>query len=418
MSRRSLVLTASAATGLALIPGRIGAQATPEASPGAAAPVPAEQMDAIRAAINAVMEQEGIPGAAVHLGLAGYEPFVEAFGVADKATGEPVTLDTHFRTGSITKTFTGTVILQLVDEGQLTLEDTVDRWEIDVPNADRITLRHLLSMTSGLRNFSETPEFAAAMNVDPTQPMEPEEVVAMAGGKPLSEPGEMFYYNNTNFIILGIIAENVTGQPLDELLRTRVFDVVGMSNTGLGLDATMPEPYAHGYGDINVEIPEDPSAAATPIATPVAPAPIATPDTDVYRADEDGHYDATSFNPSWAWAAGAAWSTVGDLAIWVPALLSGATLSAELLEQRLDMAPMVPDQPELGGYGLAIADLGGLVGHNGQLPGYSSIAVAEPESGLTLVVLTNLYPGSTMMMTPDIQVANAAIEAALPLLMG
>jgi D-alanyl-D-alanine carboxypeptidase len=271
-------------------------------------------------------------------------------------------------------------------------------------------------MTSGLQNFSETPEFAAAMNADPTQHMEPEEVVALASGDPHSEPGEMFYYNNTNFIILGIIAENVTGQPLDELLKTRVFDVVGMSNTGLALDATIPEPFARGYGDINVEIPEDPTAAATPIATPVAP--IATPDPNAYQTDEDGHYDATEFNPSWAWAAGSAWSTVGDLALWVPALLSGATLSAELLERRLEMAPMIPDRPELGGYGLAIADLGGLIGHNGQLAGYSSIAVAEPEFGLTAVVLTNLYPGTTMMMTPDVQILNAAVEAALPLLQG
>ncbi len=416
MNRRSLLLSASAAAGLTLIPGRLGAQATPEASPIAIAPIPSEQVDVIRAAINAVMEEEGIPGSAVFLGLPGYEPFVEGFGVADKATGEAVSVDTHFRTGSITKTFVGTVILQLVDEGQLSLEDTIDGWGFDVPNADRITIRHLLSMTSGLQNFSETPEFAAAMSADPTQPILPEETVAMASGAPLSEPGEMFYYNNTNFIILGLIVEQVTGQALEDVLKTRVFDVVGMSNTGLGLDATMPGPFAHGYGDINVEIPEDPTAAATPIATPVAP--VATPDADVYQTDEDGHYDATSFNPSWAWAAGSAWSTVGDFAIWVPALLSGATLSAELLEERLDMAPMIPGQPELGGYGLAIADLGGLVGHNGQLPGYSSIAVAEPESGLTLVVLTNLYPGSTMMMTPDIQIANAAVEAALPLLMG
>jgi D-alanyl-D-alanine carboxypeptidase len=411
-----MAASAATATGLAIAPRAIGAQATPSASPVATTALPAEHADAIRAAIVATMEENGIPGAAVHLGLPGYEPFVEAFGIADKATDEPVTLDTHFRIGSITKTFVGTVILQLVDEGQLSLDHTIDGWDIEVPNADRITLRHLLSMTSGLQNFSETPEFAAAMNADPTQHMEPEEVVALASGDPHSEPGETFYYNNTNFTILGIVAENVTGQPLDELLKTRVFDVVGMSNTGLALDAMVPEPFARGYGDINVEIPDDPTAAATPIATPVAP--VATPDPDAYQTDQDGHYDATEFNPSWAWAAGSAWSTVGDLALWVPALLTGATLSPDLLEERLDMAPMVPDRPELGGYGLAIADLGGLIGHNGQLAGYSSIAVAEPEFGLTAVVLTNLYPGTTMMMTPDVQILNAAVEAAMPLLMG
>lgn len=415
IDRRSLVLVASSAASLALVPAVMRAQATPEASPVATIPLPPDQADAIRSAISDVMTEEGIPGAAVHLVLPGYEPFAEPFGVSDKATDTAMTMETHFRIGSITKTFVGTVVLQLVDEGMVSLDDTIDTWDFQVPNADRITVRNLLNMTSGLQNYTETEAFAAAMNADPTQPISPDEAIAMVGDAPRSEPGEAFYYNNTNFIILGRIAETVTGESLEDLLQTRIFDVVPMPNTGLGLDATMPEPFAHGYGDADPEIPEE-MAEATPIATPIAP--VATPDSDIYTADDDGHYDTTDFNPAWAWAAGSAWSTVDDLVAWLPVLVGGELLSPEVAAERMDWVPFDPSSPELGGYGLALFNLGGLIGHNGQIPGYSSIAVVEPETGLTAVVLTNLYPGSTMMMTPETQILNAAVQAALPLLGG
>lgn len=398
-----------------MLPGTIGAQATPGASPVASIPLPPEHADAIRAAITTVMTDEGIPGAVVHLGLPGYEPFVEPFGVSDKANDTAMTRDTHFRIGSITKTFVGTVVLQLVDEGMVSLEDPLTVWAFPVPNADRITVRNLLNMTSGLQNYTETEAFAAAMQADPTQAISPDEAIAMAGDTSLSEPGEVFHYNNTNFVILGRIAEIVTGEPLQDLLQARVFDMVPMPNTGLGLDATMPEPFAHGYGNANPEVPEDLAGdMATPVATPIAP--VASPVSETDTPDEDGHYDTTAFNPAWAWAAGSAWSTVDDLAAWLPVLVSGQMLSAEMAAARVEWVPFDPASPEYGGYGLALLNLGGLIGHNGQIPGYSSIAVMEPQSGLTAVVLTNLYPGSTIMMTPDTQILNAAVEAALPLL--
>ena len=410
LDRRQLFLTMSTAAGVALVPGWSGAQATPVASPVASVPIPDDIVAAMRAAIEDTMATEGIPGAVVHFGLPGYLPFQEAFGVADKTTGQPVTLETHFRIGSITKTFVGMVILQLVDEGALSLDDTIDTWGFTVPNADLITVRHLLSMSSGLVNYTETHTFITFLATDPSADISLEEIVALANEEPLFAPGDAYYYSNTNYILLGLIAEQVTGQELPAVLEERVFGPFGLGQTGF--DVTMPEPFARGYGDVDPNIPPEVEAqlAATPVTMPVA-----TPVADV-PVDDDGQFDTTSFNPGWAWAAGEAWSTVGDMAVWLPALVAGESLSPDLATQRLEWVPVDPDHPEYGGYGLGIADLGGLIGHNGAVPGYSSLAVLEPETGFSIVVLTNLYPGSELLMTPDTQLANATITAALPIL--
>ncbi len=135
-----------------------------------------------------------------------------------------------------------------------------------------------------------------------------------------------------------------------------------------------------------------------------------------HPVDADGHYDATDFDPSWAWAAGGAWSTVSDLALWVPALVEGAMLSSELAAARMEWMPADPANPEAGAYGLGIATQSGLVGHTGAVPGYTSLAGAEPNVGLTIVVLTNLYREPSLGPTPDMRIALAAIGAGLPLL--
>ncbi len=403
----------AASVGAALSPGVPVARKATAVAQDAIAPVPADRLDAIRSAITSAMEQDGTPGAAVYLSLPGYEPFAEAFGIADKSTGEPVTVDMHFRIGSITKTFVATVVLQMVDEGLLSLDDTIDGWDVQVPNAGDITIGHLLGMTSGLRNYTETAEFAAAMAADPTLRIEPEALIAMATGEPLSEPGESFHYNNTNYIILGLIAEQVSGQPLESLLRERVFDAVGMANTGFDADASLPEPFARGYVDTEPAPPgAEQNTAATPVATPVAPATV----PENHPLDADGHYDATDFDPSWAWAAGGAWSTAGDLALWAPALVEGAMLSPDLAASRMEWMPADPARPDAGGYGLGIATQGGLVGHTGAVPGYSSLAGVGPDVALTIVVLTNLYRNPGLGMTPDMRIALAAIGAGLPLL--
>lgn len=410
MDRRTLLTTMTTATGVAMAPRWVTAQATPQASPAGILPFPDHIATSMRTEIEATMAAEGIPGAAVYFSVPGYEPYAQPFGVANKETGEPVILEMHFRIGSITKTFVGVLILQLVDEGVISLDDTIDTWGFDLPNANLITVRHLLSMSSGLVNYTETDGYITYLATDPTAEMSLDEIVLMANEEPLFAPGEMYYYSNTNFILLGLIAEQTTGQDLATVLQERVFGPVGLTRTGLG--GSMPEPFAHGYGDMEPEIPPEleEQLASTPTAEP-----IASPMADV-PVDDDGQFDATFFNQTWAWAAGEAWTTLGDLAVWLPALIAGETLSPELAESRFDWILADPEYPEYGGYGLGIANLGGLIGHNGAVPGYSSLALTEPETGFSIIVLTNLYPGSQALTPPDAQIANAAIAAAMPLL--
>jgi D-alanyl-D-alanine carboxypeptidase len=216
-----------------------------------------------------------------------------------------------------------------------------------------------------------------------------DEIIAFAADPSIPAPSKRgdYYYCNTNYIILGKIVETLTGQSIGDELQTRVFTPLGLTGTGYGADTALPSPSAHGYGYAG-EAGEDAGLLpASPEATPVAAATIfdAPPDAD-------GLVDLTGVNASSAGPAGAAWSTAADLAAWLPALYDGATLSPEMHRERLTLVPIDPAQPAAGGYGLGIVNFGGLWGHDGDFFGASCIAVREPQSGLTLIAITNLFP--------------------------
>jgi D-alanyl-D-alanine carboxypeptidase len=166
-------------------------------------------------------------------------------------------------------------------------------------------------------------------------------------------------------------------------------------------DASIPDPHPHGYlWGTNESTAEDP----------------ALPE-DVQEAALAGDIepnDVTNDNPSWGWTAGAGISTARDLATYVEALVNGGLLSDELQQERLDsIQPADPDNPSGAGYGLGIAQLGPLLGHDGSLPGFQSVMGHDPESGLTMIVLTNLQAG------PDgAQTANEIALALIPVLFG
>lgn len=389
LSRRDLV----ASTGVAVaavaalgVSNKVGAQATPVASP-AAGPVPSELSSALTRAVAKAMLDAAIPGAVVYLGLPGNEPWVKAFGAADKANQVPMSIDTRLRIGSVTKTFTATVVLQLVDEGKLRLDDTIGQFRISVPGAAEITIRNLLNMTSGLVNYTETEQYLEHLLADPTATWTLDEVIALAIDSSLPAPSKLgeYYYCNTNYIILGKLIEGITGQSIGDALQERIFNPLGLSGTGYGVDPRLPEPASRGYGYAG-----EAEVGATPEPSPVTPA--AAPNVFDAAPDADGIIDLTDVNASSAGPAGAAWSTVTDLAAWLPALYDGATLSPELRQERLNLVPVDPSDPAGGGYGLGIVDFGGLFGHDGDFFGASCIAVRAPETGLTLVVITNLFP--------------------------
>ncbi|MET9886034.1 serine hydrolase domain-containing protein [Streptomyces sp. NPDC006430] len=329
-------------------------------------------------AIQKVMSEAQVPGVIVLLSAPGKGTYVRSFGVADKATGRPMAPDLNMRIGSETKTFTVTALLQLVDQGKVGLDDPIGRYVDGVPNGDRITLRELAGMRSGLFNYSEDEGFFKALTSNPRRPFTPHELLAYSFKHPvLFEPNAKFYYCNTNLILLGLVVEKVSGQKLSDYVNEKVVAPAGLRHTLFPVGAEFPNPHAQGY----------------------------TNQTASGKIE-----DAADWNPSWGWAAGAMISDLDDLKTWAKVLATGTLLKPATQAQRLKVIDALPGT----GYGLGIFNVQGWIGHNGSLPGYESLTVYMPQSKATMVVLLNTdisYKGSepstlfgeaiTKIVTPD-----------------
>ncbi|WP_371619741.1 serine hydrolase domain-containing protein [Streptomyces sp. NBC_00454] len=321
-------------------------------------PEVARKLDAV---VRKVLAETKVPGVQVSLSAPGKGEYVRAFGVADKATGQPMTDGMLMRIGSETKTFTVTALLKLVDEGKIGLDDPIGKYIDGVPNGDRITLRMLAEMRSGLFNYSADDGFYKALTSDPRKPFTPQELLAYSFKHPvLFEPDAKFYYCNTNLILLGLVVEKISGQSLADNITKEVIEPAGLKHTLFPTGAEFPSPHAQGYTD----------------------------QTATGKVE-----DSTDWDPSWGWAAGAMISDLADLRTWARVLATGELLTPATQAQRLKVIPALPD----AGYGLGIFKIAGWVGHNGSLPGYGSLTVYLPESKATMVVLLNTdisYEGS------------------------
>ena len=329
-------------------------------------------------AIADVRTQAAIPGAVVGLWLPGRGSYVRASGVADTATGEPMTTDGYTRIGSETKTFTVTALLELVDDGRIGLDDPICAYVDGVPGGDRITLRHLAEMRSGLFPYTADPDFVQALLSDPSRSFTPQESLAY-GFKHCntSAPGETFQYSNTNLVLLGLVIEKVSRVPLSEFLRRRVLLPARLHRTLLPQGAEFPTPHPRGYTNQTL------SGATT---------------------------DSTDWNPSWAWAAGAMISDLHDLRRWARVVATGTLLRPGTQQQRLTTLPTgLPGTS----YGLGILETGGWIGHNGSIPGYENVTVYLPAQKATLVTLINTditYQGQE----PSTLLARAITAVATP----
>jgi D-alanyl-D-alanine carboxypeptidase len=352
---------------------------SPPATSETAKPMNDALAQRLDAAVNQAMTAASIPGAIV--GIWGPDgDYVRAFGVADKTTRAPMKADFYSRIGSVTKTFTVTAVLQLADQGKLRLDDPIAEFVDGVPLGDKITLRQLARMQSGLFNYSASPEFQQAMFADPRHPFTPRELLNYALAQPNQfPPGEGFEYCNTNTILLGLVVQEVSGEPLNTYIQDKILAPLGMSHTSFPTTNAFPEPHAQGY--------------------------------TVQTADGK-ETTATDWDPSWGWAAGAMISTLDDMRIWAPALATGKLLTPQMQEQRLQTVGQ-PGMPPQDGYGLGIFNLGGWIGHNGSLPGYQTVTVYLPQKQTTLVIMINTdieYQGNE----PSTTVATAITKELSP----
>jgi D-alanyl-D-alanine carboxypeptidase len=265
-------------------------------------------------------------------------------GVADIGASSPVTVNTHFKIGSITKTFTVMTALTLVDAGILGLDDPVEKWLPGLlPAGARITIRHLMAHTAGLYAYTSDASFNASLAKEPLRRWKPEEQVALSAAHPLLfTPGDTFAYSNTNCTVLGMIIEKATGRPLNIVMKQRVLNPLGMSQTSFPVTPEMPRPYAHGYMDIN--------------------------ENGVLEADEI----STHVDPSIPWASGNMISDAADLLRWADALCDGELLSRKLNQERLKWLRVNGPPDVVLHFALGISDADGAVGHLGEVYGYSA----------------------------------------------
>lgn len=292
------------------------------------------------------------------------DSLVAAVGLADLETETPLRIDDRFRIGSSTKTFVATVVLQLVDGGVVNLDDPISAYlpaEIAsrVINADRATVRQVLNMTSGIFDYTESDAFDDAIYDDPAHPWTPAEVITYAyDEEPYFAPGEDFYYSNSNYILLHLLIEHMTGHSLADELEFRIFDPLAMDSCALEDPARLGEGIVHGYG---------------------------------YADDDDDLDDITLENDGVGMGDGGIVCTAADLGVFLPALLAGELLSDAQLAAML--AYVEDDSGD--GYGLGISsrqtDYGVLIGHDGSTSGFQSDMVCLPDEDLTLVVLTNNF---------------------------
>jgi D-alanyl-D-alanine carboxypeptidase len=284
-------------------------------------------------------------------------------GVADRSRARPVRAGDRFRIGSVTKTFVATVVLQLVGEGRVRLDDTVEEWLPGlVPGGRRITVRHLLSHTSGLFDYVEDRRVFSPYAAEPGYAWDLRRLVEIGVAHPPPFAlGRRYAYSSTNYLLLGLIVEAATGTPLAEQLRKRIFEPLGLGQTSFA-PGLVSGPYVHGHSA--------PSHRGVVTGPPV---------------------DTSRRAASWLWAAGAIVSSADDVRRFFAALLAGGLLSPRLLRE---METLVPAGSLRYGLGLAVfpTPCGDAWGHTGNVEGTITVAWNRRDASRQVVLVVNTYP--------------------------
>ncbi|HST41693.1 MAG TPA: serine hydrolase domain-containing protein, partial [Conexibacter sp.] len=323
--------------------------------PAVAASATAARDAALTRSIRRALGETAATGAIVGVWQPGRSAYVRSFGVRERGTRRPMRSDLYMRIGSVTKTFTVTALLQLVDAGRVALDDPISKYVPGVISGETITLRQLASMRSGLVNYTVVDAFDRSLTDDPDRSWTPPQLLSYAIASPLLfAPGSSMSYSNTNTVLLGLVVEQVSGERIGAYIRRHITAPLRMTQTSFPSGVRLPSPHAQGYAN-------------------------STPDGRIA--------DATNWNPTWTWAAGQMVSTLRDLRIWAPRLATGRGLLSPAT-QRLRTASLRGSDRALV-YGLGIFGVNGWVGHNGSLPGYQTIAIYRPRTRTTVVALVN-----------------------------
>ena len=290
----------------------------------------------------------------------------KGYGKADLELGVPATDANVFRIASVTKQFTAAAIVRLAEQGKLALDDDITK-HIDYPTHDRtITIRHLLTHTSGIKNYTDVPGFFETVSHD----LPPERVLDPVRDLPLDfEPGTKWSYSNTNYHLLGMIIEKVTGVPYARHVQEELFTPLNLRRTRYDVATDIISGRARGYGVING-------------------APV----------------NASYLSMTIPYAAGGLLSSAGDLARWQIALRDGKVVSKESYRQMTTPAKLSDGSSAPYGFGLFMSDVDGHPNlmHEGGIPGFNAILVYFTNEQLTIAVISNSPAASAGLLAAQI----------------
>jgi len=301
------------------------------------------------------------PGAAVLVARNGKILFEKGYGLANIGDRVPVTPQTKFRIGSMTKQFTAAAILKLHEQGKLNLDDKLSKFIPEYPRGDEVTIHQLLTHTSGIHNCTSKPDFLQNLGVY----IKPEDWIKSFENDPYDfDPGSKWSYSNSGYVLLAFISEKVSGEKYENFMRENFFEPLGMTNTGVCNSSDILEHEACGYS---------------------------------YQAGQVKK--ALYWDMSHGYGGGNLYSTVGDLYRWNEALFNGKALNKASLEAAFTPVHTPDDNtPRFDGYGYGfiIQKLGGLneISHGGGLHGFLSYMLRIPKENLTVAVLLNTFPES------------------------
>lgn len=308
----------------------------------------------IQNALEQLLPSDG-PGVALHVVHRGETVWRGGRGMANLEWGLPITADTVFRIGSITKQFTAAAIMLLVEDGKLSVDDALCSILPDYPNDRRgsrpITVRHLLTHTSGLQNYTALPDFDRRKDRDPA------ELIAVFKNLPSDfEPGERFEYCNSGYVLLGAIIEALSGQSYRSFLLDRIFRPLQLRDTRYLFDEAIIARRASGY-----------------------------------TSGPKGVVNARTLSMTAPYSAGGLGSTVGDLVRWEGALRGGKVVSADSYAAMIEPGSLHDGTRTSCGFGLFVTHYRevALIGHAGGINGFHSMMQHLPQHDITIAALSN-----------------------------
>jgi len=343
-------------------------------------PIDSSIVKRIDSDVQVILSLTKTPSAVIGIVKDGRIVYRKAYGLRDLERRTPASIDTHYEIGSITKQFTAAAILQLQEAGKLDIDDKLSKYLPDAPHASEVTLRQLLSHTSGLPEYLDGPDIESAA----TKPAEFAQLMARVSGKPLDFiPGTKMAYNNTGYILLGRVIETLSRQSYHDYVRKHLLEPAGMAQTYTVADEAHLSNMAIGYRQANGRLER-----AQPI------------------------------HETWGWSAGDLVSTLDDLEKWNRALTHGRIVSSASYSAMTTPARVGVGESDYG-LGLFVDSVQDQprIGHTGGSFGFTTANEFFPKQNVHIIALTNLNanpePGEMITtavfedMFPDVAAAAA-----------